>query len=139
MQSRPSPPAPPRSRPRRRRTSSATRNAISDKRSAEINQELNKTEWERYNAIKSGVERAYTDAESLVNELQRVLDKAPYPTVMQFFKQGHTLFKAADANVRKCHPNNMKDMFDYGLAAQEQLKEALPLLKKAKGFIPKKA
>ena len=93
-----------------------------------------------YNAIKSGVERAYTDAESHVNELQRgARQGAAIRRSCSSASRDTTLFKAADANVRKCHPNNMKDMFDYGLAAQEQLKEALPLLKKAKGFIPKKA
>jgi len=32
----------------------------------------------------------------------------------------------------------MDDMFDLGVAAIEQLKEAIPLLQKAKSFIPKK-
>lgn len=108
-------------------------------RSAEVNQQLNKSEWEQFNTIKKNVEAGYGQAKKLVDELQALLKKAPYPTVMQFFKQGEQSFREAEGNIRRCKPNHMQDMFDYGLAAQEQLKQAIPLLQKAKSFVPKNA
>ena len=59
---------------------------------------------------------------------------------MKFFKQGEVPFNEGEANMLRCRGGNrMEEMFDFGLAAQEQLKEAIPLLQKAKSFIPKKA
>lgn len=112
-------------------------NAISAKRHGEINQALNKSDWQKYTEIKSGVEATRAKAEQLGNELQALLKKAPYPTVAKFVAQAEALFEQADAKVRRCRPDYMDDMFDLGQAALIQFQQALALLNKAKGLVPK--
>jgi hypothetical protein len=111
--------------------------AVSEKRKGEMNQELNKSDWEKYNAIKKGVERTRTDAEKLGNELQGLLKKKPSAAADKLVAQAEGLFEQADAKVRKCRPNYMDDMFDLGQGALIQFQQALALLNKARALLPK--
>ena len=111
--------------------------AVSEKRKGEMNQQLNQSDWDKYNAIKKGVERTRTDAEKLGNDLQGLLKKKPSAAADKLVAQAEVLFEQADAKVKKCRPNYMDDMFDLGQAALIQYQQVLALLNKARALVPK--
>ncbi len=100
-------------------------------------QEIGKSDDQLFKDIKKGVEVTRLACIQLRDELKALLGTEPYPTVKLFYEQALPLFDRAETKVRQCG-NSYDAMFDLGAAAWEEFKQCLALLRKAKGFVPKK-
>ena len=111
-----------------------TKNAA---RSAEVNQQLNKTDMDRYNAIKFELKRISKEVTSTANTLKALYAKSPKPEAEKLFNQANGPVSAADIKYSQLRPNYQDDMFDLGAAALTQYQQGLALLKKARALYPK--
>ena len=112
-------------------------NAVSDKRSGEINREVDSTGWKKYNAIKNDLANALGEARRLVPEIKAAYDKSPNAAAEKWFNQASGVLAEADTVYKHVKPNDQPSMFDDGFVALERYRQGLALLRKARAVYPK--
>ncbi len=112
-------------------------NAVSDKRSGEINREVDSTGWKKYNAIKNDLANALAEARRLVPEIKAAYDKSPNAAAEKWFNQASGVLAEADTVYKRVKPNDQPSMFDDGFVALERYRQGLALLRKARAVYPK--
>lgn len=111
--------------------------AVSEKAKGEMNQQADSARYKRYQQTKLGVETTRTHAQQLGNELQALMKKKPSAAAAKLVGKAEWLFEDADIKVRKCRPNYMEDMEDFGAPALEQFRQAVALLNQAQALLKK--
>jgi hypothetical protein len=112
-------------------------NAVSDKRSGEINREVDSTGWKKYNSIKNDLANALAEARRLVPEIKAAYGKAPNASAEKWFNQASGVLAEADTVYKRIKPNDQPSMFDDGFVALERYRQGLVLLRKARAVYPK--
>ncbi|MEO8526514.1 MAG: hypothetical protein ABI460_17440 [Caldimonas sp.] len=106
--------------------------AVSDKRSGEINREVDSTGWKKYNSIKNDLANALAEARRLVPEIKAAYEKAPRAAAEKLFNQASGVLAEADTVYKRIKPNDQPSMFDDGFVALERYRQGLTLLRKAR-------
>jgi hypothetical protein len=112
-------------------------NAVTDKRSGEINREVDSTGWKKYNSIKNDLANALAEARRLVPEIKAAYEKAPKAAAEKLFNQASGVLAEADTVYKRIKPNDQPSMFDDGFVALERYRQGLALLRKARATYPK--
>jgi hypothetical protein len=111
--------------------------AVSDKRSAEMNREVDSTGWKKYNTMKSELANLSAEVTRLAREIKEQYAKAPNAQAEKLFNQANGPITDADTNFKLVKPNDMPSMFDYGHVAIERYRQGVLLLRKARAAFPK--
>lgn len=111
--------------------------AVSDKRSGEMNRDVDSTGWKKYNSIKNDLANALAEARRLVPEIKAAYEKAPNAAAEKWFNQASGVLAEADTVYKRIKPNDQPSMFDDGFVALERYRQGLALLRKARAVFPK--
>lgn len=111
--------------------------AVSDKRSGEMNREVDSTGWKKYNSIKNDLENALAEARRMVPEIKAAYEKSPNAAAEKSFNQASGVLAEADTVYKRIKPNDQPSMFEDGFLALERYRQGLVLLRKARAVYPK--